>query len=92
MDPYKTIIRPVVTEKGTILNEDLNQYLFEVSPDSNKFQIAEAVKAIYGVRVVRVRTINQRGKPRRFRLRTGRTRDRKKAVVTLHDEDRIDLF
>jgi large subunit ribosomal protein L23 len=92
MDPYKTIIRPLITEKGTGLNEGLNQYLFEVNPDANKLQVAEAVKAIYGVRVVNVRTLNQRGKMRRYRFKTGRTRTKKKAVVTLHEEDRIDLF
>ncbi len=92
MDAYKTIIRPLITEKGTTLNEGLNQYLFEIHPEANKFQVAEAVKAIYGVRVVNVRTMNQRGKMRRYRFKTGRTRMRKKAVVTLHEEDRIDLF
>jgi len=92
MDPYKIVIRPLITEKGTGLNERLNQYPFEVHPDANKFQIAEAVKRIYGVRVAKVRTMNHKGKARRFRFARGRTRQSKKAVVTLHDEDRIDLF
>ena len=92
MDPYKIVLRPLITEKGTNLNEQLNQYPFEVHPDANKIQIAEAVKAIYGVRVVNVRTMQQKGKARRYRFKVGRTRRRKKAVVTLHEEDRIDLF
>ena len=92
MDAYKIVIRPLITEKGTALNEGLNQYPFEVHPDANKFQVAQAVRAIYGVRVVNVRTMNYKGKARRFRFAKGRTRQRKKAVVTLHDEDRIDLF
>ena len=58
MDPYKIIVRPLITEKGTSLNEDLNQYAFEVHEDANKLQVAEAVKSIYGVRVVSVRTMN----------------------------------
>jgi len=92
MDAYKVVIRPLITEKGTSLNEGLNQYPFEVHPGANKFQIAEAIKRIYGVRVTKVRTMNHKGKARRFRFATGRTRRRKKAVVTLHEEDRIDLF
>lgn len=92
MDPYTIVIRPLVTEKGTTLNEEMNQYPFEVHPDANKFQIAEAIRKIYGVRVIRVRTMNHHGKARRFRFAAGRTRRRKKAVVTLHEEDRIDLF
>ena len=92
MDPYKIILRPLITEKGTSLNEKLNQYAFEVHLDANKLQIAEAVKLIYGVRVVNVRTMNRKGKMRRYRYKTGRTRSSKKAVVTLFTEDHIDLF
>jgi large subunit ribosomal protein L23 len=92
MDPYKIVIRPLITEKGTSLNEEKNQYPFEVHLDANKIQVAEAVKAIYGVRVVKVRTMNHKGKAKRFRYSVGRTKQTKKAVVTLHEEDRIDLF
>jgi large subunit ribosomal protein L23 len=92
MDPYKIVIRPLITEKGTTLNEQLNQYPFEVHLEANKIQIARAVGRIYGVRVVKVRTMTHKGKARRFRFARGRTRRSKKAVVTLHDEDRIDLF
>ena len=92
MDPYRIILRPLITEKGTTLNEGHNQYVFEVHPDSNKQSIVESIKAIYGVRVRKVRTMNIKGKARRGRIKMGRTRERKKAVVTLHEEDRIDLF
>jgi large subunit ribosomal protein L23 len=92
MDPYRIILRPVITEKGTTLNEQFNQYAFEVHPEANKQQVVEAVKAIYGVRVTKVRTMNLKGKARRTRFKMGRTRQRKKAIVTLHEEDRIDLF
>lgn len=92
MDPYKIVIRPLVTEKGTDLNEQLNQYPFEVHRDANKIQVAEAVRRIYGVRVLKVRTLNHKGKARRSRYSVGRTRQTRKAVVTLHEEDRIDLF
>ena len=92
MDPYKIVIRPLITEKGTDLNEQLNQYPFEVQVGANKFQVAEAVKRIYGVRVTNVRTMLHKGKARRFRFSRGRTRQSKKAIVTLHEEDHIDLF
>jgi large subunit ribosomal protein L23 len=93
MDPYKIIVRPLITEKGTSLNEELNQYPFEVHAGANKAEIAAAVKQIYGVRVVNVRTMNRKGKVRHTRTRkVGHTSGFKRAVVTLHAEDHIDLF
>ncbi len=92
MDPYQIIVRPLVTEKGTNLSEQQNQYQFEVHPDANKVQVGDAVAVIYGVRVTNVRTINRRGKARRYRYKIGRTKATKKAIVTLHEEDHIDLF
>jgi len=57
MDPYQVVIKPLITEKGTLQNEDLNQYAFQVHMRSNKAQIKEAVEHIYNVRVVKVRTL-----------------------------------
>lgn len=92
MDHYQIIVRPLVTEKGTNLSEQENQYQFEVHPDCNKIQVCDAVEKIYGVRVVNVRTINRKGKARRYKYKIGRTKGMKKAIVTLHEEDHIDLF
>ena len=93
MDPYQVVIKPLITEKGTSQNEDLNQYAFEVHHDANKQQIREAVQKIYEVRVLKVRTMKRLGKMRRTnRGIWGRTTGLKKAVVTLHPEDHIDLF
>ncbi|MEA3368159.1 MAG: 50S ribosomal protein L23 [Planctomycetota bacterium] len=92
MDPYLVVIKPLITEKGTTQNEDLNQYAFQVHQRSNKVQIKEAVQQIYSVRVVKVRTLKRRGKMRRYRYTRGRTAGMKKAVVTLHPDDHIDLF
>lgn len=92
MDIYQIIVRPLVTEKGTNLSEQENQYQFEVHPDCNKVQVAAAVSKIYGVRVEKVRTINHQGKARRYKYKIGRTKATKKAIVTLHEEDHIDLF
>jgi len=92
MDPYLVVIKPLITEKGTNQNERLNQYAFQVHQRSNKAQIKEAVQKIYSVRVVKVRTLKRQGKMRRYRYTRGRTAGMKKAVVTLHPDDHIDLF
>jgi large subunit ribosomal protein L23 len=92
MDPYQVVIKPLITEKGTVQNEELNQYAFQVHSRANKQQIREAVQTIYGVRVEKVRTMKRRGKQRRYRYTRGRTAGMKKAVVTLNAEDHIDLF
>ncbi|HUU91737.1 MAG TPA: 50S ribosomal protein L23 [Phycisphaerae bacterium] len=92
MDPYQVVIKPLITEKGTIQNETVNQYAFQVHRRANKQQIREAVAQIYEVRVLKVRTLKRRGKVRRYRYTRGRTAGMKKAVVTLHPDDHIDLF
>lgn len=97
MDIYHTIIRPIITEKGshqagTGDDKRGGAYSFEVHPDANKTQIKNAVEKIYGVSVMKVRTANRLGKLRRYRYKTGRTRFTKKAVVVLNPNDHIDLF
>ncbi|MCX5669800.1 MAG: 50S ribosomal protein L23 [Planctomycetota bacterium] len=92
MDPYQVVIKPLITEKGTTQNEKLNQFTFQVHDRANKAQIREAIETIYEVRVLKVRTLKRRGKVRRYRYTHGRTAGMKKAVVTLHREDHIDLF
>jgi len=89
---YRTIVRPLVTEKGTHQSEALNAYAFEVVPEANKTDVKRAVEAIYEVKVLEVRTANRKGKPRRIGRRSGTTRRWKKAVVVLDPEHRIDLF
>lgn len=93
----KTIlIRPLITEKNTILTEDLNQYAFEVGSDANKIEIARAVEKKFNVRVNKVRTLVAKGKSKAQMTRKGRfsgfRADRKKAIVTLHKEDKIDFL
>ncbi len=97
MDTYHTIIRPLVTEKSTYQAKQTatwhgGTYSFEVHPLANKAQIKDAVEKVYGVKVVSVRTSNRPGKLRRFRFRFGRTRQTKKAVVTVDKDSHIDLF
>jgi large subunit ribosomal protein L23 len=90
--PHQVILRPLVTEKGMHRATRNNQYAFEVSPLADKDDIRTAVETLFDVRVTRVRTQNRKGKPRRYRFRRGRTKDWKKAIVTLDAEHRIDFF
>jgi large subunit ribosomal protein L23 len=91
--PTEVIIRPLLTEKGTRLRLDHNQYLFEVAADATKIDIASAIKALYGVEVLKVRTMWVQPKPRRIGLRRGgHTRRWKKAIVTVKPGQTIEDF
>jgi large subunit ribosomal protein L23 len=90
--PHQVVVRPLVTEKGTHRSQRLNQYAFEISPLADKDDVRSAIETLFDVRVVKVRTQNRKGKPRRHRFRDGHTKDWKKAIVTLSKDDRIDFF
>lgn len=93
MKDSRTIIRrALITEKGTVLRESQNQYLFEVLRDANKIDIKRAVEAIFHVKVSSVRTQQQLGKVRRQGRYAGKRSDWKKAIVTLKPDQKIDLF
>ena len=90
-DLYEVLRRPVITEKSTLLGE-LQQYVFEVSRDSNKIEIKKAFELAFpGRKVMKVRTINGYSEKRRFGKRVGRTQAVKKAVITIQG-DPIELF
>jgi len=93
MDHRDVILRPVVSEKSYGLL-DANAYTFIVHPDANKIQIRQAVEAIFDVKVAKVNTLNRNGKRRRNRRSWtyGQRPDTKRAVITLVEGDRIDLF
>jgi large subunit ribosomal protein L23 len=90
--PHQVILRPLVTEKGMHRATRNNQYAFEVNRLAEKDDIRNAVESLFDVKVVKVRTQNRKGKPRRYRFTFGRTRNWKKAIVTLDAEHRIDFF
>ncbi len=96
LHPYDVIRRPIVTEKSTILQDEQNQYVFEVAQNANKFQIKEALDIIFGIPaedVVKVRTMIVPGKRgTRGRKQYIRSRQWKKAVVTLMPGRSIDIF
>ena len=88
---YDIIIRPALTEKSTQLAE-LNKHVFQVKFDANKPQIKRAVERLFGVDVVKVNTMIVPGKPKRVGMHRGRTKPWKKAIVTIGEDQMIDLF
>lgn len=93
LNPYDVLIRPLITEKSTALNETLNQYCFEVDVRANKIQIQEAVALIFGVDVEKVNTsIVPPKRGRRGRTIYIRKKKWKKAVVTVRRGEQINLF
>ena len=87
------IKRILLTEKGTRLSEEQNKYLFRVSKEANKVEIKRAVEELFNVRVMAVNTMSRKGKKKRLRTaQYGTTAAWKRAVVTLHADDSINLI
>jgi large subunit ribosomal protein L23 len=91
-DPRDVILEPVVSEKSYDQIEDTNTYTFLVDRRSNKTEIKQAVEAIFAVDVVRVNTMNRKGKLKRTGWLYGKRADTKRALVTLAEGDEIDIF
>ncbi|MBI2471100.1 MAG: 50S ribosomal protein L23 [Planctomycetes bacterium] len=91
MDSYNIIKKPLRTEKSVADGEATNSYHFEVDLRANKIQIKKAVEKFFNVKVQDVRTIVRKGKARRVRFKLGRTKDWKKAVITLKEGSTIDF-
>jgi large subunit ribosomal protein L23 len=91
-DPRSIIRKVLITEKGTVLREVHQQYLFEVARAANKIEIKRAVEAVFNVKVDTVQTMQMRGKTKRQGRWVGRRNDWKKAIVTLKPDQKIELF
>jgi len=87
----QVLVRPVVTEKSTILQEK-DKYVFEVLPSANKAMVRQAVELAFNVKVTKVNIVMNRGKMKRYGPRRVTSRDIKKAIVTLKPGDRIQIF
>jgi len=87
----RVLRRPHVTEKSHGLAQS-GIYVFEVARDATKITIRQAVQQVYGVEVVSVRTINQKGVKKRFGKSMGKTKDQKKAMVQLKEGQSIEIF
>jgi large subunit ribosomal protein L23 len=89
---YRTIVRPLVTEKSSAAYQTRKEYAFEVHPEANKYQIRDALQKLFGVTVTAVRTMQMR----RHEVTRGRSRGAtarwKKAIVTLKEGDSIAVF
>lgn len=92
MLPQEVIIRPILSEKSSDLEAQHNQYVFEVARKANKIEIRKAVEMVFGVRVDKVRTAVVRGNMRRVGRFSGKTRQWKKAIVSVHAGDNIDFY
>ncbi len=92
-DASQILLRPVVSEKSYALMDD-GVYVFVVAPDATRIDVRHAVEQVFGVRVTKVNTLNRKGKRRHNRKTNtiGHRASTKRAVVTLHAGDRIDLF
>ncbi len=89
---HQVVLKPLLTEKGTRLKEEGNQYLFRVARTANKVEIKRAIEQLFKVTVLEVRTARVRGKIKRLGRFEGRTPDWKKAVATLKEGDTIELY
>ncbi len=93
VSPDKILKSFRLTEKSNRASSELNQYTFEVYPSANKHKIREAIEQVFKVTVMRVNTVNVKGKPTRSRKGLpGFKSDRKKAIVTLKEGDKIELI
>ena len=91
-DPYSIVKRPILTEKGTIVRDDDNIYVFAVSRDANKIEIKQAIEKLFKVKVLNVNTLVQPGKNKRVNNKMGKTSKIKKAYVKLSEEHSIDFY
>ena len=89
---HEVLRRPIITEKTTYLSGRRNCFAFLVDNSATKQSVKEAVEAHWSVRVISVRIQNRVGKSRRFKTIVGETSPSKRALVTLHEDDRISLF
>jgi large subunit ribosomal protein L23 len=92
MNEYDIVVRPIITEKSTLLKDTGNQYIFEVQRDANKIEIKKAVEKLFKVKVVSVNVSNMEGKKKRLGRFEGKKPDWKKAVVKLSPKDKITIF
>jgi large subunit ribosomal protein L23 len=92
MNEYDIVVRPIITEKSSLLKETGNQYVFEVQRDANKIEIKKAVEKLFKVKVASVQISNIEGKKKKVGRFAGKKPDWKKAIVKLNPKDKITIF
>jgi len=88
---FKVLLAPHISEKATVLAEESNQFVFKVTTDSTKREIKAAVESLWDVKVKSIKTVNVKGKTKRFGRMVGHRSDWKKAYVSLQDGFDIDF-
>ena len=91
-DPRDVILRPVVTERSTVMADEHDAFTFLVAEDANKIEIRRAVEQLFEVQVTSVNTMRYRGKWRRVGRHLGKRPSFKKAIVKLAEGERIDVY
>ena len=92
MNSTEIIIRPLITEKSTLLQESQRRYVFEVSRQSTKIEIKKAIEEAFNVNVIKVNTMNAKGKTKRYGPRPTALKTWKKAIVQLAPGETITIF
>jgi large subunit ribosomal protein L23 len=92
MNEYDIVVKPIITEKSSLLKDTANQYVFVVQRDANKIEIKKAVEKLFKVKVVSVHISNMEGKKRKVGRSSGKRPDWKKAIVKLNPKDKITIF
>lgn len=92
LDPQEVLTKPLLTEKSTMLRETANRICFAVHPQANKIEVKQAVEALLKVKVKKVNILNMMGKTKRLGRWAGKRADWKKAIVTLKEGEKLDIF
>jgi len=89
----EVVLKPLIfSEKANLIKDELGQYVFLVNPNANKIEIKNAVERLFGVKVKKVRTMITRGRMGRMGFKYGKRSNRKKAIVTLEEDQKIEIF
>ena len=88
---YRVLIKPLITEKASGMGAE-GKYVFSVNPVMNKIEVKKAIRAVYNVNPVSVRIITVGGKQVRYGRTEGKKKDWKKAIVTLREGDKIEVY
>lgn len=91
IEDWRILIKPLISEKATILNEK-SQYVFEVAPFATKSEIKKAIVSLYNVKPVKINIINFSGKKVRYGKAHGKTKKWRKAIIMLKPEDKIEIY
>lgn len=92
MNPHDLIVRPLMTEKSTLIREQANKVCFVVRGSANRKDVKKAIEAVLDVKVKKVNILNMLGKKKRLNRFVGKCPDWKKAIVTLEKGEKIDLL